>query len=180
MSNNETSIRTFVEFIYGTETEGIAWLGIGHEGYWENGRYKHKRWEERAYKWPSERLLLITDILHESPIDDVYVCSNLMKDARAKNESVERRILHADIDNDPDWDKIKELHATVVHSGSPGHVHVWVSMTESIPVEQFNELEDRLVEYLNADRGKKRDNDFLRPPGTFNHKYDGIRTDWSL
>jgi hypothetical protein len=94
------------------------------------------------------------------------------KTGRRKGNAVSRLTVHADIDGELAIEKVKSIEgAFAVASGSPGHAHVYVPLSESITSAQHDALSKALGAYLgNADVAKHSDNDLLRPPGTLNHK----------
>jgi hypothetical protein len=71
-----------------------------------------------------------------------------------------------------DIEKVKSIEgAFAVASGSPGHGHVYVRLSETIVGAEHDALSRALGSYLgSADVAKHSDNDLLRPPGTLNHK----------
>ena len=101
----------------------------------------------------------------------MYVCSCLMRGrTRAKGAAVVRRLPHADVDSQIDLERVHTVGGLAVGSGSAGHGHVYVPVTEDLTLTEYEALCRGLVRYFGADPGKISDNDFLRPAGTFNHK----------
>jgi hypothetical protein len=89
--------------------------------------------------------------------------------ARREGEAVTHQLVHNDVDGDPNLDKVRAIGGFVVASGTPGHVHVYVPLTEPVPAHWHRALCEGLRDYLGGD-DKIADNDLLRPPGTLNHK----------
>lgn len=156
--------RQFLDFQYGT-TVGYAWIGTDVDG----------QFTATKFDWPNEADEMVRAVKMADYEGDVWYSAHLSHNAnsRAKGQSVERHRLHADIDRaltSEDRQKIAQLEAWTVNSGSAGHVHVYVELDRSISVSQYEQLGEALVTYLDADRSKIRDNDLLRIPGTNNHK----------
>jgi hypothetical protein len=77
--------------------------------------------------------------------------------------------VHSDADGQVDTDKVEATEgAFAVASGSPGHAHVYVRLSESISCAGHDALGKALGAYaVGADADCKfSDNDLLRPPGT--------------
>jgi hypothetical protein len=158
-------------------TLGVAegWLvgGIGSGPYLnEAGKYKHKEWTPYFAEWPADADRAERELLRAAHVSDVYVCPYVMRYAkRAKGDAVTRQLVHADVDNGAlDVDKVRALNGFAVASGTPGNGHVYVALTESVPLHQHEALCRGLGKFLGAVDAKIADNDVLRPPGTFNHK----------
>ena len=104
----------------------------------------------------------------------MYVCPYLMwADKRTKGAAVEHRIIHSDYDDELDVTKVQAVHGFAVASGSPGHAHVYVPLSDVVTAPEHRMLCEGLRDYLGARDSKITDNDVLRPPGTFNHKPTG-------
>jgi hypothetical protein len=153
-------------------------IAVGRNGYFTaEGKYKHEHWTQTHFPWPAEADRAVREIARAvaEPRIDVYVCPYLMwGDNRAQGAAVARRLVHADCDGDIDLDKVRALGGFAVTSGTPGHAHVYVELTEPVPANQHRELCRALGNYLGDADAKISDNDVLRPPGTLNHK-EGAR-----
>jgi putative DNA primase/helicase len=153
------------------DTEGYLHVAFGSDPYLDNGKYKHRRWDERAYAWPAEADRAEGEILTASEQSDVYVCPYLMRGRkRAKWAAVAHILVHADVDTDLDLEKVRGLGGFAVSSGTRGHAHVYVSLAESVTGPKHEALCRGLGKFLGAVDTKCSDNDFLRPPGTRNFK----------
>jgi putative DNA primase/helicase len=154
------------------DAEGYLIVAFGSQPYLNgNGKYDHKHWQETAYAWPAKADLAEQDILRAAADSDVYVCPYVMpRERRTKWAAVARTIVHADVDGDLDLEKVRTLGGFAVGSGSHGHAHVYVALTESVSGPQHEALCRGLGCYLGAVDSKCSDNDLLRPPGTLNHK----------
>ena len=107
-----------------------------------------------------------------APRNDVYVCTNLMwSDKRAQGAAVTHTLIHADKDTGQlDPEKVRAIDGFAVASGTPGHGHVYVQLSEPVTAAQHRVLCRALGDYLGGADAKISDNDVLRPPGTLNHK----------
>jgi len=171
MSAAMDDLATFLNATLG-DTEGQLHTAIGIGPHTDaTGRHKHRRWTERRYPWPAQRDRAVADLLAAAEDSDVYACPYpMVGDKRAQGAAAARRIAHADVDGDLDVDKARRLGAIVVGSGTPGHGHGYVALTESVPAVWHRELCRALGAYLGDADAKISDNDVLRPPGTLNHK----------
>jgi putative DNA primase/helicase len=134
------------------------------------GSYGHKDWEELPFLWPDQVDKAIAEIEHWAPKGDVYACPYLMKTSeRLKGNAAWRQIIHSDVDGNLDLAKVRKVGGFVVWSGSNGHGHVYVPLGYAISQQRHERLCEGLRGYLGGD-SKIRDNDLLRPAGTFNHK----------
>ena len=173
-----------------------GWLhvAVGYEPYYEDkGVTSTGRSCPKPFRWPHQALDAMEFILAESAKADVWVCPNLMrqdwiwtadpdtgcqqkkkKTGRRKGDAVARFTVHSDADGQVDIDKVKAIEgAFAVASGSPGHAHVYVRLSDpTITSAAHDALGKALGAYVvGADADCKfSDNDLLRPPGTFNHK----------
>lgn len=160
-------IRRFLDVQYGASV-GFAWICTKTPGV-------DRSFTNTSFEWPTEADALVRNVIQEDAAgQEVWYCVHLHSDGSNRNEgnAIERRRLHADIDEVTEENSrlVSELGAWVVYSGSPGHLHVYVDLSESVDRLTYNRLEDSLTKYLGAD-AKKRDNDILRIPGTGNKKY---------
>ena len=101
---------------------------------------------------------------------DVFCCPYLMKTReRTRGNAAWRQIIHNDVDNGLELAKVRKMGGFVVWSGSSGHAHVYVPLAYTVRREQHERLCEGLRGYLGGD-DKIRDNDLLRPAGSFNFK----------
>ena len=148
-------------------TQGWLYVALGLDPYRdENGKYKHHKWIEVAFRWPAQADEAITYIEKTGALGDVYVCPYPMKEAkRAKGNAGQRVLIHADVDHELDEQKVAELGGFIVSSGSPGHGHVYIPLAWPVTPAQHEALCRGLAATLGGD-AKFSDNDLLRPPGT--------------
>lgn len=103
---------------------------------------------------------------------DVYVATALMStpDSRKKTDVASLWCLHADVDHTRlPTGVIASQGWCAIASGTPGHQHIYIPLTEPVTEAQFEVLSGALVDLLKAD-AKKAGNDVLRPPCTYNFK----------
>lgn len=163
----------YLRAVYGA-AQGHAVVATGSGQYvTEKGKYAHQSWTETAFVWPSEADRLVRALGQASAAgDDAYVCPYLMHGkSRAKGAAVERSKVHADLDGTAvPLDRLDDLGAYAVSSGTPGHAHVYVDLEGSVPAHWHEVLCRGLGAFLGDADAKVSDNDVLRPPGTLNHK----------
>jgi P4 family phage/plasmid primase-like protien len=163
-------VRTYLDAVF-AEGEGSVCMAVGTPGRNAVGKYTHLAWQEFSLRWPSDSDEVCRRILSESEASDVYLCPYLMADDhRRGGNSTFRRIVHAEVDCLVSPDSVITLGGFAVSSGSPGHAHVYVPLTESVSLEDHRRLCGALGEHFGAKDRKIADNDVLRPPGTYNHK----------
>ena len=162
----------YLESVYGTG-EGRAHIAVGSgQHVTDKGKFSHRHWSESSFAWPAERASLVRSLTQEAAAgSDAYVCPYLMHGRkRAKGAAVRRPVVHADCDGELDPAKVKELDGFAVASGTDGHGHVYVSLSESVPGHWHRALCVGLRDFLSNADAKITDNDLLRPPGTRNFK----------
>jgi hypothetical protein len=122
--------------------------------------------------WPAIREVIPAAMLRESAQHDVYVCPYLgSTKKRAKGKAQLRWVIHTDVDNDDlDLQKIRDIGGFAISSGTKGHAHVYVPLSEPITQAVHTDLCRKLCAVFDGDPAKHNDNDLLRPPGTLNHK----------
>ena len=168
-----SGLRDYLDTITARTEKGVLCIAIGEGPYWaDNGRYSHKKFREVFLQWPEEADKAISGIATWAPKADVWVCTHLLnKGHRSKGNSVNRMHIHVDIDNGRlDIAKVQALNGFAVGSGTPGNGHVYVELTESVPVHHYQVLCRALADHLGGGDAKIADNDVLRPPGTYNLK----------
>lgn len=170
MIDSPATMSGYLDATLGT-TPGWLTAFIGTGGHYNgNGKYTFTQTYPRAYEWPAEAERAERELTQESFLNDVYVAPYVMRSGvRRQGESVARPIVHCDVDDNFDWAKAVTLGAFAVGSGQEGHAHVYVPLTESVPLSWHRVLEEGLRAYLDGDN-KISDNDLLRPVGTLNHK----------
>ncbi|MDQ1249559.1 MAG: hypothetical protein QG597_3934 [Actinomycetota bacterium] len=167
-----TDTLDYLKAIYGT-TEGVAHLAVGCDPHLDtNGKYTHRAWVPTTFSWPAEADQLAAEITREAAHADVYACPYLMwAGKRSKGAAVERRLIHCDYDGPLDTERVTATGGFAVASGSEGHAHVYVPLAGPVTAVEHEALCRALGDYLGPHADSKvRDNDVLRPPGTWNHK----------
>lgn len=169
---NANDLNAYLDAVLG-DTEGYLHTatGIG-PCFNEAGKYKHRVWAPKHYRWPEQRRQAVADMRAAADDCDVYACPYPMRgNKRAKGEAAARRIVHADFDSGQlDIERARSIGGFAVGSGSPGHAHVYVALAEAVSGEWHQKLCRGLGAYLGGADAKITDNDVLRPPGTLNHK----------
>jgi replicative DNA helicase len=166
-----TPLTTYIETVY-REAEGHAVVGIGTDPYVDaKGKYRHRSWSESAFTLPTERDQLARAIMQASDSGcDAYLCPYAMTSTkRRRGEAVARFVVHADCDGTVDTAKVAQLDGFAVSSGTQGHGHVYVPLSESVSASWHRALCMGLRDHFAGD-DKISDNDLLRPPSTLNHK----------
>ena len=163
--------------LYGGGT-GYCHVAYGAEPYRnDKGKITHRIWSEtrerHTYAYPDDADAAVAKVLELSDCDvDIYVATSLMRAAtsRGKAQVASLWCLHADVDHsDLLLDGVADHGWCAISSGTPGHYHLYVPLSEPITQAQFRLLQDALVWLLNGD-AKKAGNDVLRPPWTRNFK----------
>lgn len=138
--------------------------------YDDNGKYRHRNPPRReTFLWPAEVADAVACIQREAESHDVYICPYLHKDGRSRGGAAWRQLVHCDVDENFSADKARALGGFIVWSGSPGHGHVYIPLAHAVTRDQHEALLAALRDHLGGD-AKIRDNDLLRPPGTYNYK----------
>lgn len=142
----------------------------------ERGTYRHREWTETRYQWPAERDLMRADVTREQATGeavDIYVCPAVRyTDDRRKGSALPPMVCWADLDGPTsNTELLDELQPYTVASGQPGHTHVYLPLTEQVPIAVHAELNKALAAALGGD-AKWSDESLLRLPGSNNHKTD--------
>lgn len=171
-----SALRKYVLAVFG-DAKGYAHLGIGSGAEVNTtGKYRHAKWREVAFSMPEERNRLLSTIRRHTK-SDAYLSPYLTTGRdRTKGTAVSRALVHADIDGVVSVQKVQELGGFAVNSGTPGHAHVYVALTESVTAVVHTALCRGLGDYLGDADAKISDNDQLRPPETLNHKAEAFGT----
>jgi len=127
-------------------------------------------WLEHQFKWPEEQDLLLNVVESISESKDVYVCPVLRKTkGRGKWNGLESRTVFADLDGGVIPEALLP-YVEVVNSGTAGHFHAYIALTETISVQHLEAFNKALTAVTKGDKGKWVNNTLLRLPGTMNHK----------
>jgi putative DNA primase/helicase len=154
------------------DTEGQLHIAVASGIYLsDSGKIKHKHWDQSRFTWSAEAAQAERELLAAAADSDVYVCPYLMHaDKRSPPAAVARRIVDADIDGQADPEKIRAIDGFAVASGTSGHAHVYVALSESVPAHWHRTLCRALGDYLGDADAKITAENVLRPPGMLNHK----------
>jgi hypothetical protein len=177
---HETTARddltAYLDVLFGVN-EGRVHLAFGAQPRVENGRYRNDlQLGHYVYKWPQD-VDKVTAKIHAAEWD-VHVCPYLLTERkRSRGTSVEtaRTHVHTDVDLDGGHVDLEAVRAIpggfAIGSGTPGNAHVYVPLSKSVSLSHHERLCQALgVHFGTLDPSKFRDNDLLRPPGTFNFK----------
>jgi hypothetical protein len=185
-STAQADVPDFLDITLGV-TEGYLIVVAAGGPYLDaTGKYCHRKRQERAYPWPADAAEAVSDILEAAAWGDVFACPYVMAGPqRAKWAAVSRPLVHADVDDDLDLEKVHSLGGFAVSSGTQGHGHAYVALTESVTGPRHEALCRGLGRYLGAVDPKCSDNDLLRPPGTRNFKPtvtggEPTRVEWAV
>ena len=171
-SSAQDDVLDYLDAVFG-DGEGYVMVLVGIDGYIsKTGAYDHARYVPGAFEWPAQRDELIDAIGDFSPEADFYLCPYLMPEEKRSKylDGIDMRMIHADGDGKVDIDKVREINGFAVGSGTPGHAHVYVSLSESVERHEHERLCRALGIYLGDADAKISTSDVLRPPGTLNHK----------
>ncbi|HEY9659613.1 MAG TPA: hypothetical protein V6C65_14230 [Allocoleopsis sp.] len=132
-----------------------------------------------AYKWPSQRDHVISKLLVNSQLYDVWFSPSLWKstESRTKENWLGSGQYWCDFDGDaPDETPKKVPEPSIkIQSSSMYHEHwYWLLDKLETDIEKFEGTNRGLAYTLNADIGCWDASRILRPPGTKNHKYASV------
>lgn len=137
------------------------------------GAFDHHDWTPTVYRWPDEADTMRADVARETAVEptDVYICPAVRHtNRRRKGDALPPMVCWADLDTEPaDPTLLERLDAYIVASGQPGHQHLYVPLTEPVPLSTHAQLNKALAQRLGGD-AKWSDESLLRLPGTLNHK----------
>jgi hypothetical protein len=161
----------FIAAVHG-DTPGFLPVPFGSGGHFDaNEKYKHDSFSESWFELPAEADRAAHEIIRAATQGDVYIGTCLMtQPRRAKDTAASRHTIHVDVDGGLDLDKVREIGGFAVGSGSQGHGHVYVPVSENLTPAEFAMLSRAAQKYFGAKDAKIADNDILRPPGSLNYK----------
>ena len=163
--------RRYAETCFG-DAEGWLCVAVGLKPYRDaNGKYKHHKWDEVAFRWPQQSDEALTYITKAGPLGDVYMCPYPMKEPRrAKGNAGQRVLIHADVDHELDPDEggpARRVHRALrLHPATATSTSRWRGRS---PRPARSACVVAWPHTLGGDT-KYSDNDLLRPPGTLNYK----------
>jgi RepB DNA-primase from phage plasmid len=167
-------VYAYLDLIFG-DRPGYVALAFGRDPYrTAEGRYQHRDRAERQYPWPSGRNQVLADAasaISDGRVIDTYVCpAARVTSHRRKGGALPLVWLWADLDGAPaDEVLLRRLEPLTVHSGQPGHRHIYVALAQPVDLATHARLNKALAARLGAD-AKWSDETLLRLPGTLNHK----------
>lgn len=179
--NLGAELRRFLDLVLG-ETEGVLCAAFGVNGYINaRGKYTFRKgdWRERAFAWPDDFDDLLRHVTASAGSDtpaDAYACMALRPlgvTERRKDGALGPMTCWVDLDGPPvDAALYGALEPLRLVSGSPGHEHGFVLLSEPASSrEMWRTIQETLRDRLAGD-DKIADNDVLRMPGTLNRKHE--------
>lgn len=177
----------FLDRLYG-DREGFVVVAFGHNPRTTKPRFARGDFRSKYYSWPAERDDLIEEVddLLNGPgtrRENVEVFINpalRRKPSREAGTNAPIRWVWCDVDHTPTADeleRINQLGAMTVLSGSEGHRHVYIPLDHGVNSRTHQAMCRALRTALNGD-DKITENDFLRLPGTLNWKTINPRQVW--
>jgi hypothetical protein len=194
LAERRADFTAFIDACCGGQT-GKLFTPIGRDPHWVSRRrpdgtlvdqYDHRAFLDKVIlDYPDD---LYTDddrrapdkidkLFAESEHHDVWACPNLMYKTRTKGSLVGCMVIHADWDGNPDdtdavLQTVKTLSGFAVASGTPGHIHAYVALSEPVNSAEATWLCKAFQAQLppGSDPGKHTVENLLRPPGTYSHK----------
>ena len=163
-------IRDFLSACYGDLAGRAHYATPQGPSVSDTGKYRHQLWKEHHLAWPEDGNRLSEIIAAQALLGDVY-CAPYLMHARHRTPGavVARILLHVDVDDEVDPQRVIDLGGFAVSSGTRGGAHIYVPLSQPITGTQHALLEDRLRTHFAAD-SKISTNDLMRPPGTLNFK----------
>ncbi len=177
--NREHAAVTYLDRLFGPDRRGYVAVALGAGMHYdERGKYRHRRWAERFFRWPDDLNALVRWAKGAGVVGDCYICPELRagrdrsKGAKSKGSQPAG---WAWVDCDGTWTAehqatyavLERRGAFAVASGTGRHLYV--------PLEP--DLEQRDLESANRGLGGLFDGDakwaansLLRLPGTFSWK----------
>ena len=159
----ESSLDAFLGFLY----EGLQGYVIVGE-LQSNG---NKSWmEHSAYMWPDERSDIKSHIAIRGQAEEVYLTPAVFSTPEPRKESFKAsNVIWCEYDSGvPD-----NVNPSLRVQSSPGKEHHYYRMIQSITDITELETTNRAIAYkTNADKSGWDAVQFLRPVGSYNHKYD--------
>ena len=154
------------------ELERFTNLVFGNQKGFVYSPVKNEHWTQQFFVWPDEKQQLHDWILTNSMTSDVYLSPVIYKERRAVKSSVKcSQVVWVEFDGDRALPFTPEMQPTaLVQTSSSTHVHAYWSI-ESTDVSTVEDINRRLTFFFGADSSGWDATQLLRPPGTFNHKY---------
>ncbi|MDH3021147.1 hypothetical protein [Gordonia alkanivorans] len=175
MKVNLNAVRDSLIADYG-DREGYVCLAHVYGRSQENPRGYYG--PQRFFRYPDDTDRVLTSIkAHVNSGADVYLPTSLMTETARNKRTVPSNVVSFEVDllnnKEHTASVLNALRAGLVSSGTRGHFHVRITLTEDISHDRLVRL-GRLI-YLACDvkdGGKWHPHDILRVPGTLNHKHD--------
>jgi putative DNA primase/helicase len=159
--------KAYLSTLFPEGAKGFFHFAFGVGGHYNgNGTYEYERFHERSGEWPRDRKRFLDEAMERAKTDDVYVCPYLFpKPGRHKGAALPARHFHGDDA------RVEDERFMLVDSGGgdADSFHPYALTEEELDSEGIRAGCRRLRAATGGD-SKIADNDYLRLPGTFNHK----------
>jgi putative DNA primase/helicase len=178
MTNDRDDMRLFLRECFANNT-GKLCANIGVNPFRDSaGSYRHHSFPPYSVGYPDATATAINHFVSQRKHRDVYVATGLSyQGARELGSLKACSVLHADWDGDPALTdnvlaKLREIHGWAIGSGTPGHLHCFVSLAEPLVIAaDVSRWCVAFQQFLPPGSDSKIAwNDVLRLPGTFSHK----------
>lgn len=135
---------------------------------------------QKFFVWPAQRSDVATFIRDRVEAGCCVWKPTSLLDEPARRQSKPSNVLSFEVDQelmDEAWKLLDEVGATLIGSGTPGHVHVKVKLDRLLPHDELAGLAEHLaracgITGASDSGGKWQPHDLLRVVGTFNTKHD--------
>ncbi len=167
------------QHVYG-EQQGYLALFSGNRPssgeYPNRNKIDDKTIDQRYFRWPEEAVQAARWVDEESRSGrEVYHCGHLVTRQRRKKEYAALMVaLYVDGDGAEVPEGMPQPSITV--ESSPGREQFYLKLTSPVSPERGAWLNKRLAYAMGADKSGWDLTQLLRPPGTFNHKYEATPT----
>ena len=149
------------------EQQGYVFIGFKElDGTWRDRRFQY-------FGARSERKITraVEELTQQG--GDIYWCPNIFTTPRRVRDGVTGgRFLYADLDAVDPNEIDPSLKPTVAWKSSHSRFQALWALEESLPADHLEELNRRMSYALGADKSGWDLTQYLRIPGTLNHKYD--------
>lgn len=178
--DDQDNTHAYLKAMFG-ERSGYVAVTFGHNPRLTKPRFDKDDWREKFYQWPQQYMDLIGDVdsalNHPDTLNEhieVFICPGLRdKPSRRAGDNKPLMWVWADLDSTPTDDaieRINNLGAMSVLSGSEGHRHVYIPLRKPVNNVDHKALCRLLKDVIGAKDSKIAENDLLRLPGTLNWK----------
>jgi hypothetical protein len=132
---------------------------------------------QKFFYWPAEREALHSWIEASSEIGNIYISPSIYREQDAHKKFFKSsKVAWVEYDGNtvPNLGGLPTPDC-IIQSSTASHQHIYWRLADGLSSDQIEEINKRISRHLGADAGWNI-NKVLRPPGTKNHKYEGIYT----